>query len=371
MNKRPYRYIYNCDGNNLLIHGERPIAPEDIHRHLDPVLDTSITTMFISCHVGQDMVMRGKTYDLVGDRLTDEEFQRIADPEVSKPNTAELGMVNCRALIDQGMDPLQLVLDRCIERGKETWVTFRPNEVHNVEQPDHFILSSFYREHPEYHIGAPGDPLPDLHLEILGPVHPIVQTWLPGGLDFAEQEVRDYTFAQIEEICQTYPIDGIDIDFQRFPIYFQFGQEEAGIPIMNDFVSTIREMTKCVGTERGRPLQLSVRIMAKPEQNRALGLDPFAWADEGLIDFVTVSHYLRNEFTLPVREYRSLFPDNLPIYASIEYAPDAETYRGLARDLWAEEPDGIMLFNFFAGNPPPYDVIDEIGDRNYLPGGTA
>jgi hypothetical protein len=363
MTSRPYRYIYNCDADNLFIHGERPATPADIHRHLDTFLDTSITTVFVCCNEGQNMIMRGSSFDLIGDDLTGEEFQRIADPAVSVPGSVELSVVNYHALIEQGHDPFRLMLDRCIAKGKETWATFRPNEVHAVEQPDHVLISRFWREHPEYHIGTPGDPLPDLHREILGPVHPIVRSWIPGGLDFAEQEVRDYTFAQIEEICRTYPIDGIDIDFQRFPIYFRFGQEEAGIPIMNEFVSSIREMTKRVGIERGRPLQLSVRIMARPEQNRALGLDPFAWAQEGLVDFVTVSHYLRNEFTLPVREYRTLFPADLPIYASIEYAPDANTYRAVARDLWEEKPDGIMLFNFFAGNPPPYDVIDEIAKR--------
>ena len=32
------------------------------------------------------------------------------------------------------------------------------------------------------------------------------------------------------------------------------------------------------------------------------------WAKEGLIDFVVISHYLRNDFPLPVAEYRRLLP---------------------------------------------------------------
>ena len=372
MQDRPYRAIYNCDGNNLFIHGTDITTKEEVERYVDMAVDRDITTFFMSCHCGQDMNTRGETYELAGDRLTDGEYRALADPEVAKPNTGELGVVACRQLIAQGHDPLGIVLDRAKEKGKETFITFRLNEVHGVEDPGSYALSRFWLDHPEWHVGTPGDRLPDLHMEILGPVHPIVQTWIPGGLDFAVPEVREHTLAQIEEMCRHYgierepTIDGLDLDFQRFPIYFRFGEEAAGIPLMNDFIRKIRAITDAVGDERGRPFLLSARIMAKPEQNRALGLDPFAWVEEGLLDFVTVAHYLRNQFTLPVHEYRKLFPSDLPIYASIEYAPDAETYRNLARDLWREEPDGIMLYNFFAGNPPPYDVIDEIVDRERM-----
>lgn len=368
-----FRTIYNCDGNNLFIHGTDVTTKEEIEFYVDKAVDRNITTFFMSCHCGQDMNTRGKSFVLAGDRFSETEFQALADPEIARPNTGERGIVACRQLIEQGHDPLGIALDHAKMKGKETFITFRLNEVHCVEDPDSYALSQFWLDHPEWHIGTPGERLPDLHREILGPVHPIVQTWLPGGLNFAIPEVRERTLSQIAEFCHRYgierapTIDGLDLDFQRFPIYFRFGEEAAGIAIMNDFVRKVRKITDAVSAQRNRPLLLSARIMAKPEQNRALGLDPFTWAQEGLLDFVTVSHYLRNQFTLPVREYRKLFPASLPLYASIEYAVDGDTYRQLARDLWREEPDGIMLFNFFAGNTP-YEVIDELVDRERMLG---
>ena len=86
---------------------------------------------------------------------------------------------------------------------------------------------------------------------------------------------------------------------------------------------------------------------------------------EGLLDFITISHYLRNDFPLPVAEYRRLLPDGFPLYASIEVEPDADRYRQIAAELWADGADGIMLFNFFTcregGKEPPFEVISELG----------
>ena len=111
--------------------------------------------------------------------------------------------------------------------------------------------------------------------------------------------------------------------------------------------------------------------MARPEQSRAIGLDPIAWADDGLLDFVIVSHYLRNDYPLPVRAYRKLLPTGMPLYASIEVAPTTDAFRRLARRLWDDQVDGIYLFNFFTkregGKEPPYELLHELGRPDTIP----
>ena len=366
MPEKKRRYIYNCDGNNTFIYDDYPMLPEDVNKYVDEVADNSVTTFFMSCHTGMDMNYPGEAGRLVGLRPTEKEAETWSKPEETKRGSGDRAVVNMHALVNAGHDPLGLMLQRSIDRGMETFVTFRPNEVHCVDEPPSSLLSEFWLAHPEYHVGTPCEELPDLHKEILGPVSPVVRNWIPGGLDFAEKDVRDYTFAQIRELCERYPIDGIDIDFQRFPIYFRFGQEAEGVPVMNQWMREIRAMVDEVGKKRGRPLLLSVRIMAKPDQNLKLGLDPFTWAKEGLLDMVIVSHYLRNEYPLPISEYRELFPPELPLYASIEYESTRERYRELARELWAAGVDGVMLFNFFAtresGMEAPFELLNELGD---------
>ncbi len=124
-------------------------------------------------------------------------------------------------------------------------------------------------------------------------------------------------------------------------------------------------MTHDIGAKRGRPILLCARILARPDQNRAIGLDPVAWAHEGLLDFVTVSHFLRNDYPLPIRAYRALLPASMPVYASIEVAPTTDAFRRIARQLWEDEVDGISLFNFFTkrerGNEPPFELLHELG----------
>ncbi len=75
---------------------------------------------------------------------------------------------------------------------------------------------------------------------------------------------------------------------------------------------------------------------------------------------------MRNDFPLPIAEFRQRLPATLPVYASIEVEPDRADYRRIARQLWADGVDGIHLFNFFTtregGKEPPFDLLKELGD---------
>jgi hypothetical protein len=55
----------------------------------------------------------------------------------------------------------------------------------------------------------------------------------------------------------------------------------------------------------------------------------------------------------------------MPLYGSVEVEPERDTYRRIARELWEEGVDGILLFNFFtrreAGKDPPFDLLKELG----------
>jgi hypothetical protein len=132
----------------------------------------------------------------------------------------------------------------------------------------------------------------------------------------------------------------------------------------------VREMTEKASRKRGNKILLSARIMATPQQNLDLGLDLVGWTEEGLIDIVIVSHYLRNDYPLPVDEFRELMHEGIPIYTSIEFERDPEVYRSIARQLWEDGTDGIMLFNFAAAREgerePPFYLLDELGDPEKL-----
>lgn len=164
---------------------------------------------------------------------------------------------------------------------------------------------------------------------------------------------------------RVHPINGIDLDFQRFPVYFPLNEGPAHAPTMTAWMRQVQAMTREVARRRGRPLLVSARILARPAQNLSIGLDPVTWAKEKLGDFFTVSHYLRNDFPLPMAAYRKLLPD-MPLYTSIEVEAKPDSYRRIARQLCKDGVDGIMVFNCAtprpSGKEPPFELLNELGD---------
>lgn len=353
-----FRFIYNSDANNMFL-GTPPMTPNKIESYINDVARAGVTSFFISPNWGMPMNFPTKVGDMIGEHLSKE-----LEATLSKNQP----VMNFRNLLDSVQDPLGFMLDRAKSNKMETFVSFRLNEVHDVEKEESAIFDRFWRAHPEWRIGNPGDPLSDVYKDIMGPrTHPIVNSWLPGGLNFAIPEVRKYRMAQLQEICERYDIDGLELDFQRFPMYFKPGEEKRGVRIMSDWMLEVRAMVAAAGKKRGRPILLTARIMALPEQNKAIGIDPVSWAKNGIVDFVVVAHYLHNNFQLPIEEYRSAFPENFAIYASVEVEPGIDRFLNIVYPLWQKKVHGINFFNYFfprvkENDPiPPYDSIRQLG----------
>ncbi len=370
---KPYRFIYNSDGGNMFIYKVPPMTPSDVYSYVDEVADTQVTTFFMCPSYCMPMMYPSRITEMIGSTLIDKQRQFVemagCDPDSSK-NHLERAIVNLNALVEAGHDPVGLVVERARERKMEIFITFRLNEIHDVQNPESLLVSKFWREHPEWRVGKIGDRISPLFRDIIGghpnhKVDPIVETWFPAALDFSIPEVRALRLAELRECCERYSIDGLDLDFQRFPIYFPQDEGQEHVEVMTSWVREVREMTREVGNKRGRPLLLSARVLARPEQNLAIGLDPVNWAKAGLVDFLTVSHYLRNDFPLPISEFRRLLPENFPVYGSIEVEHDPDRYREIASQLWEDGVDGISLFNFFTtrerGKEPPFELLNQLG----------
>jgi hypothetical protein len=251
----------------------------------------------------------------------------------------------------QGIDPYAVILSEAKRRGLEALLTCRMNDAHagEVGSP---LRCKLWVDNPKHRLGY--------------------------GLDFAHDEVRDYTFRIIEEAVQRYNCDGIELDFERFPTYFKQPADANDTDKMSQLVHRVRKMLDVEGQKRGRRLVLAARVPTAYEECRRIGLDPVVWAKEGWIDFLTVSEFLCVRFDLPVKPWKERIKQ-VPIYASIEVvhadrsgprlgnlSPD--DYRRAARHLWADGADGVYLFNFFCpreegekGFEPPFEVLKELG----------
>ncbi len=369
------RFIYNCDGGNLYNNQAPLLRPDDLYPYVDEVVDRNITSFFISPNLGMNANLPGAINEMFGTNASPTLAEKIKPGVVTKSGSLERLAANLQSLVDAGHDPLELVLARAKHKQREVFISFRMNEVHNVSDPDSLLFSRFWKGHPEWHIGTPGDKLPDVYLQIIGSTitqrhRELLASWQPGGLNYAIPEVREHRLSQLRECCERYSVDGLDLDFQRAPIYFRPGEEQDHVKTMNAWIREVRQMTQEVSRTRAEPLLLSARVLARPEQNTAIGLDPFAWAAEGLVDFLTIGHFLRNDFLLPVAEFRELLPADLPLYACIEITQEPHEYRTIAKQLWQAGADGLMLFNFFCyrerGKEPPFELLDVLGDPETL-----
>ena len=99
-----------------------------------------------------------------------------------------------------------------------------------------------------------------LFIQIFGYNHP--EFWVndntPGwnasrALDFTHKEVRDRKLAIISEQLEKYDmIDGFDLDFMRFIVYFKWGEGRKNAPLMTRLVQDIRSKVDEVSARRGK-----------------------------------------------------------------------------------------------------------------------
>lgn len=353
------RLLYNSDGSNIFLKGPVPISVQQVWDAVDEVAGTQAKTFLISPNAGQNMFYPSK----VGEMFGEKEYDRIvADTSISifVRNWA----VNLRNLVKQGHDPLALIVDRAREKGLEIFLTFRMNELHDVTTPGSPLLAPFWKSHLEFRLNdLPGEP------------------WGEFALDYAIPEVRNYYFSLLKEVCENYNIDGLELDFQRFPHYFKHAPGEAwkNSPIMTEFVTSIRTMMDQIGEKKNRSLLLSVRVPSSLKACKTIGLDVVDWVKKNLLDFVTVAPFLTTEFNIPIQEFKQAFsPSAISVYTGLEFSVPGgrpmtkEVFRSISMNYLDQGADGIYLFNFFCYREtnlePDFTVLKEIGNLKTLTG---
>ncbi len=267
-------------------------------------------------------------------------------------------------MIAKGTDPLKIMVQWCHDHDKEIFWSFRMNDTHDSwggwYSP--YLFPKLKQEHPEWLIGSKGH----------RPKH-----GAPSAVDFGRPEIRDLAFRFTEEVCQNYDVDGVELDFLRHPSYFKrpamgqdAGQEE--LDQMTDMVRRIRAMTEAEGLKRGRPILVGIRVHDSADANRAIGLDVTRWLEEGLVDLMTVSGYLRmnpwktsvelgHKYGVPV--YPCLSESRLRDEAARKLRSLEECYRARASEAWSAGVDGVYMFNSFDPKSP---LWSELGDKTAL-----
>lgn len=291
-----------------------------------------------------------------------------------KPNTFGAYMLG-------GGDLLKTFTGRCRERGVAAFVSFRMNDGHGLENAGltnasaaHTVSRFYLENYRRWRIGP--DP----------------KDWNQRVLDWAVPEVREHKFAFLEEICEGYDIDGLELDFQRHPSYFKAEMPAAARrEIMGEFIARVRALLDRTGKARGRRW-LCVRLPAYLESHAGLGLDVASMADAGVDMFNLSSHYFTMQQS-DLAAIRRLAPD-AAVYLELTHTTatgpslskgydsfsfrrtTAPQYATTAHLAYRDGADGVSLFNFVyyrehggpgrgPFNEPPFDVLPRLADRRW------
>ena len=217
-------------------------------------------------------------------------------------------------------------------------VTVRMNDMHGYpEWPDSPMFSEFYRSHQEYQLTGP-----------------LIRGYAARALNFEHAAVRDHYLALITELITEYDVEVLELDFLRFVAYFDRSNLEAHRKIMTEFIADVRRLLE----RQDRKVYFMPRIAATPGGARELGFDPQAWAEQNLVDGITVGMFLSSGWEIPVDRFRKLVGDEVAIYVSTDsighhwdglprqlISTDPELLRGFAAGYSTLGADGIELFN--------------------------
>jgi len=397
------RILFTGDCNYLFAHDYR--NPEDQHgpytvhpleEHIDLLADSGVDTHLINPN-GQRPWYPSKVVASMIEGYTrgDWDYIRPHYPPLAEDFTQEQldKMLDFSAamldryldLVEAGVDWVAHMAAHCRKRGISPWATIRMNDGHGANSWD-----KSYFNCPEQ-----ADPKMRLSGTRLDP-----RRGVASGMtvcNYEHKEVRDYYFAIIRELVEDYDFDGIELDWLRMPLCCEPPATAETVRIITDWHAQIRDLTRKRAEKTGKPFFLGLRIPCRLDALRTVGLDVAAMAQEGVLDFISMSNFWQTSWDVPYDRVRERVGDEVALYGVIEDAPNwmfaavgqggtegyrllsasAELIRGNAAGKLAMGADGIELFNFFCtsaiakrkGGPPnaaDYSAMRGVDDLESL-----
>ncbi len=237
----------------------------------------------------------------------------------------------------KNVDPFAVCIARCRADRLSPWISVRMNDHHYFDIPSR--INRLWLDHPE------------------------LRTRPPHGLfNYGKQEVRDYYKAFIQEVLDTYDVDGIELDWMRTQTLFPDDKVADGIPLISQFMREVRALAEAKARERRHPIRIAVRVPVTPEIGLRYGLDAVAWAKEGLTDMVVLSNWFTpTNNDVPVERWKqAIGPSGCLIVPGADAAlclaqnktlkqmnGTVETMRGWAASAFSRGADAVYIFNNF------------------------
>ena len=328
------RVIYANDARHFyLFVFDPPMTMEDAWRPIDDVAGTSVDTFVYMVERGDGLFYPSKVGQRFGSDI--QPFDHVAYYHV---------WYNMQSLIDRGLDPLTVLIDRAHDKGMEFIASVRMTNYLGVDKS---MLT-------------------------------------PEGRGYVHKEIRDAKFAVLKELAQDYQTDGIEMDFSCPPGGGPAALREEDVDehtsTITDFV---RSVADAVHSRPGSPGVVGARIYPTEAMNRRAGYDVRQWIEDGSVDYV-----------LPMMYTYFILDQNMPIDWVLEAAAgtgtsvygmlqphladegsgapervfaSAEQMRAAAMNMWDRGADG--LYTYFADWPHGDGVrryLTDMGDPDLM-----
>ena len=270
----------NVDNDKFFYGPPESMTEKGLLKRVDDILKEGGVTDYVFCPCGQRASFDSKSWEPI--------WCGIDEPCDNNGRIDNEWAGNCKLLRDRGIDPYKVWSKRVRGAGKNFWLSVRMNDLHFWAITNYFRITSFWKKRPELHIDRG-----------------LTRDSERQGLDFSLPEVRDYTFSMIDELLERYDMDGIELDWTRFPFYFDPGTEILNSVHLTEIMRKTRTAANRAAKRLGHPVRIMVRIAAEPEAAIGLGTDFMTWAKDGLVDVVVpCNFYHAANYALPYKEWK-------------------------------------------------------------------
>lgn len=355
--------VFNDDADLAFVVPDRARSEALLQANIAALADTPVRTLVYCVGMGGDLLYYNtQVASRVGWRRS---------PDETPGSLMAKRMENARVCLEQGADAVRTAGQAAKALGLRFIPSLRMNDAHFMTNPEqHAMTSEFWFRHRDRYT-IKDSPLP----------------WQPAYgnlLDFTHEAVRQLRLDTVFEVLERNRdlVDGFELDFNRFQVFFPRGRAAAGAPLLTGLVRQVRARLDRLAAEVGRPLHLFVRVPPSLADCTTAGLEIERWMRERLVDLVSPAQIMTLAWDMPIadlvrlgREHGvavqpSLYPRNswrLPFpaatggerYAGAQLGREAslEEIRGAAAVYAALGVDGFYLFNFYNafGSLRPHD----------------
>ena len=244
---------------------EPPLEPDDLLLNVDQLVDSGIDALFYWAGLeGGTVLYDSKVAQRWGDNVT--KWTHHVWYRASR---------NILDMIDRGYDPLELICQRCNDKGilliASNWVNFDGGDRETSGGLGR--RSDFVYDHPEFQVGNEDD----TRARSSG----MAPTW---RFNFLHEAVRRERFLVFEEFLCKYQTDGIMLDMINFAPFSKFNEVDKLAPILTQWIRDLRKVASEAESQQNRHKRIYVTIPPTQKDWDMLGYEVSTWVSDKLVD---------------------------------------------------------------------------------------